>query len=207
MYPTPYGDNSLTGADMAVLISFMLGYVVVALVIYVLFALGLSRILKKYNHPQPWAAWVPVYNVWVLLELGRQPGWYALLAIAGAIPVIGPLAAVLVVVVEIFAFININKAFGKSLGGYTVLAALLTPVWALMLGFGKDQPVLARSNGPYFPPAKAEAQPQYAQAQYSQPQYPQQGQPTQQQYQAPPQQDVAGTDLTETQDPTKPPQS
>lgn len=154
-----YDGSDVSGASLAVILFVSLIYLVVAAAVYVLFALGFSKMLKKYNHPQPWAAWVPVYNIWVMLDVGRQPAWYALFVIGTIIPWIGGLFGIVVIIVEIFAIININKAFRKPVGGYTVLGALLSPVWALMLGYGKDQPDLALSNGPFFPPAQQQGQP------------------------------------------------
>ena len=44
-----------------------------ALIGYVINSFLLSRIFKKAGVEQ-WKAWVPIYNVWIMLELGNQKG-------------------------------------------------------------------------------------------------------------------------------------
>jgi len=97
-------------------------------VLYVWTALALSAVFRK-SGEQPWKAWVPIYNHIVLLQLGGYSGWLYLLIL---LPLVGPL---LVWGLLIAACYRINVAFGHGVG-MTVLAALLLPVWASILGFG-----------------------------------------------------------------------
>ena len=97
-------------------------------VLYVWTALALSAVFRK-SGEQPWKAWVPIYNQVVLLQLGGYSGWLYLLIL---LPFLGPL---LVWALLIAACYRINVAFGHGVG-MTVLAALLLPVWASILGFG-----------------------------------------------------------------------
>jgi hypothetical protein len=97
-------------------------------VLYVWTALALSAVFRK-SGEQPWKAWVPILNQVVLLQLGGYSGWLYLLIL---VPFIGPL---IVWAVLIAACYRINVAFGHGVG-MTVLAALLLPVWASILGFG-----------------------------------------------------------------------
>lgn len=96
--------------------------------LYVWTALALSAVFRKAGE-EGWKAWVPVLNVVILLQLGGLSGWLVLLAL---IPVAGALA---LWVVQVIACYRINLAFGHG-AGMTVLAALLFPVWATVLGFG-----------------------------------------------------------------------
>ena len=100
--------------------------VIVAL--YVWTALALSAVFRK-SGQQAWKAWVPVLNQIVLLNLGGLSGWLYLLVL---IPFAGP---VILWGLLIVAYYRINLSFGHGLG-MTVLAALLLPVWATILGFG-----------------------------------------------------------------------
>lgn len=100
---------------------------VFALVVYVWVAFALGAVFRKAEEPS-WPAWVPVYNTAVLLRLGGFSGWWVLL---GFVPVAD--AALYVIVVA--ACHRVNRAFAYG-AGMTVLAALLFPVWAGVLGWG-----------------------------------------------------------------------
>ena len=114
--------------------------------LYVWTALALSAVFRK-SGEESWKAWVPVLNVIVLLQLGGLSGWLVLLAL---VPIVGAFA---LWIAQILACYRINVAFGFG-AGMTVLAALLFPVWATVLGFGSarwvgaEQPAgLRRSTG------------------------------------------------------------
>ena len=96
--------------------------------LYVWTAIALSAVFRK-SGAEGWKAWVPVLNLVILLQLGGLSGWLVLLAL---IPVLG---AVALWVVQIIACYRINVAFDHG-AGMTVLAAVLFPVWATVLGFG-----------------------------------------------------------------------
>jgi hypothetical protein len=103
-------------------------FVVLWVLLYVWIALALSALFRKCGE-ESWKGWVPVYNQIVVLQLGAISGWFYLLIL---IPVVGPVA---VYVLLIVAAHRINLSFGYGTG-MTVLAALLYPVWATVLGFG-----------------------------------------------------------------------
>jgi hypothetical protein len=105
----------------------MLTFVLIV-VLYVWTALALSAVFRK-SGEQPWKAWVPILNQVVLLQLGGFSGWLFLLVL---VPFVGP---VIVWALLIVACYRINVAFGHGVG-MTVLAALVLPVWASVLGFG-----------------------------------------------------------------------
>ncbi|WP_460776121.1 DUF5684 domain-containing protein [Microbacterium sp. GXF7504] len=109
------------------------------LVLYVWTALALSRVYTKIG-VAGWKAWVPVYNAVVFLRLGGLSGWLLLLLL---IPVFG---VIFVYVAIVTSAHRINLAFGHG-AGMTVLAALLFPVWASVLGFGPAEP--DRTHEPY----------------------------------------------------------
>ena len=102
------------------------------LVVYVWTSIGLARVYTKIG-VAGWKAWVPIYNAAVFLRLGGLSGWLLLLLL---IPVFG---AVFVYVALITAAYRISVAFGYG-AGMTVLAALLFPVWASVVGFGDAEP-------------------------------------------------------------------
>jgi hypothetical protein len=102
---------------------------VIAAVAYVVTALLLSRIFKKAG-VESWKAWVPVYNSWVLLELGGQQGYWAVLAL---IPVVNIVAAIFMII----AMYHIGLSLGKS-GAFVLLAIFLPLVWLVWLALDKS---------------------------------------------------------------------
>lgn len=117
---TTIDDSTAVGLGM---LTFLL-----IVVLYVWTALALSAVFRK-SGEQPWKAWVPILNQVVLLQRGRFSGWLFLLVL---VPFVGP---VIVWALLVAACYRINVAFGHGVG-LTVLAALLLPVWASILGFG-----------------------------------------------------------------------
>ena len=122
--------------------------------LYVWAAVALSAVFRK-SGEESWKAWVPFLNLAVLLQLGGLSGWLVLLLL---VPVVGQLVVWLLLIV---AYHRINLGFGHG-AGMTVLAALLMPVWATILGFGparwlgSDQapaarrtPLVAQGGGPH----------------------------------------------------------
>ncbi|MDQ1129376.1 DUF5684 domain-containing protein [Microbacterium sp. SORGH_AS_0888] len=106
--------------------------IVPGLLVYVWTALALSRVYAKLGIAG-WKAWVPVYNAVVFLGLGGFSGWLLLLLL---IPLFG---AVFVYVAIVTSAHRVNAVFGHG-AGMTVLAALVFPVWASVLGFGGADP-------------------------------------------------------------------
>lgn len=113
-------DAAAAGIAMT-LIMFGLFFVVVA---YVVNAFLLSRIFKKAGVEQ-WKAWVPVYNTWVMYELGDQKGFWAVFMF---IPVVNIVAAVFMYI----AMYNIGMKLGKE-GAFVLLAIFLPLVWLIWL--------------------------------------------------------------------------
>lgn len=125
-YPT---TTSSTLSTVDVLIIYLIEFLVF-IVLYVITALLTAQIFKKAGVPQ-WIAWVPFYNNWKLLELGGQPGFWAVLAI---IPVVS-------IVTAIFTYISmyyIGKNLGKS-GAFVLWGILFPPVWYIWLAFDKSK--------------------------------------------------------------------
>ncbi|KAA9133909.1 DUF5684 domain-containing protein [Microbacterium caowuchunii] len=122
--------DTFTGWNLLVV---LLPTTLVGLAVYAWTALALGAVFGKLGIAG-WKAWVPVYNAVVVLGLGGLSGWLLLLML---IPVFGP---IFVFVALVTAAHRIGTAFGCG-AGMTVLAALLFPVWASVLGFGAARPV------------------------------------------------------------------
>jgi hypothetical protein len=140
-YDTTTQMSSADAAVAAAALATMMGFVLIAtLVGYVLGAFLLSRIFKKAGVEQ-WKAWVPIYNTWVMLELGEQKGYWAVLML---IPVVNLVALVFLIIAEY----KIGLKLGKE-GPFVLLAIFLPIVWLIWLAFDKStwqgaaQPVAA----------------------------------------------------------------
>lgn len=118
----------MSTADDSTGIAFGLITALLSLALYIWTALALSAVFRK-SGEEAWKAWVPFLNLAVLLRLGGMSPWFLLLLI---VPVVGQLAVWVVLVIACF---RVNVAFGHG-AGLTVVAALLFPVWASILGFG-----------------------------------------------------------------------
>ena len=151
-----YYDNSYytttydSGAAVAVGAGALLFSFIVAVIFYVVFAYFLSRIFKKANVDKPWAAWVPVYNNWKLLEVGGQQGFWAVLAF---IPVVNIASAIFMYI----AMYNVGLKLNKE-GVFVLLAIFLPPVWLIWLALdsstwddSKGAPSLAATATPVAP--------------------------------------------------------
>lgn len=136
MYDNSYYDSSTYGttstmssADAAGIALAMMGFIaVVAIISYVVYAIFLGMIFKKAGI-ESWKAWVPIYNTWVLLEMGDQPGWWSLLAL---VPFVNIVAAVFMYI----AMYHVGIKFGKE-GVFVLLAIFLPIVWLIWLAVDK----------------------------------------------------------------------
>jgi hypothetical protein len=132
-YSTP-GDQSVLAILGIVYGSLFL----VGIVVYVLYALGLSKVFAKLGEPA-WKGWVPVLNELTLLKLGGQPVWTLVLAF---IPVAN---LAYQYYFRLLAVHRIDARFGKGTG-FTVLGVLVPFVWALLLG-GKGAQLVGGAAG------------------------------------------------------------
>ena len=85
---------------------------------------GVWKTFVKARKPG-WASLVPVYNVWVLLQIADRPGWWIILLF---IPLVNLVVAVLI-------SISLANRFGKGTGfglGLAFLGLIFYPI----LGFG-----------------------------------------------------------------------
>lgn len=166
-YTSSYEYSTYSPAESAAMAGMSIGVIIFSVILwiglYVFLAVCLMKIFAKAGRQDTWAAWVPIYNMWVLFEIAGRPGWWALSFLLGFIPVVG---AIVALIVTIIAMIDLAKSFGKDTG-YAVLLILLPIVGYPMLAFGD-----AQYRGPAGPEgAKAGVAP--AAPQYQQPVAPQ----------------------------------
>lgn len=140
-YSPPPIDAANNPAYVGILIFAIIVGLIIAAIAYVVMALLLSKIFKKAGVGE-WKAWVPVYNSWILLELGGQKGYWAILAL---IPIVNIVAAIFMYI----AMYNIGLNFGKD-GAFVLLAIFLPLVWFIWLAVDKSvwkgSPVVASAE-------------------------------------------------------------
>jgi hypothetical protein len=123
---TSTDDAALSVAGLAFIIVVLFVTVVMFAISYAICSFLLSKIFKKAGIPQ-WIAWVPVYNVWKILELGGQQGFWALL---GLLPFVGIISLIYVYI----AMYYIGRRFGKE-DWFVVLAIIVPVLWLGWLAF------------------------------------------------------------------------
>jgi hypothetical protein len=142
----PYGpdNHTVAAAFFAIFGATVLIGLLIAVAVYVVTALAMSTFFRKVG-VKPWIAWVPFYNTWVLLEVGGQRGWFALLSII-------PYGSIVTTIFLIIAMYRIGIAFRKP-GGFVVLGVFLPFAWAFVLGSRTEvyDPQLITAAG-YPPP-------------------------------------------------------
>lgn len=97
---------------------------VIALVLHVWYAIGLSRVLAAHGG-EPWRAWVPLVNEAEVFRLGRIDPVRAVLLVVPFVNVYG-------LVLKARAAHRLGEGSGRG-AGTTALAVLLPPAWAMVL--------------------------------------------------------------------------
>ncbi len=114
---------------------------IVYLIVFIVILASLWKIYTKAGKPG-WAGIVPIYNLWVLLEIVGRPSWWFWMFIGGAIlsmiPILNFLIAIGLLVISIMIMLDLAKSFGKG-GGYVVGMIFLPFIFYPILGFGSAQ--------------------------------------------------------------------
>lgn len=150
-YSDSYYTSSVDSSTaFAVGAGFIIFTLILSIAMYLVSGYFLSRIFKKANIDKPWAAWVPVYNNWKLLEIGGQQGFWAVLAF---IPLVNIVSAVFMYI----AMYNVGLKLQKE-GAFVLLAIFLPPVWLIWLALdsstwdnSQGAPSLATTAAPVAP--------------------------------------------------------
>ena len=129
-------EGAAAGGIMAVIAGFLVFFIILIIALYVYSALALMAIAKRTGTPNGYLAWIPIANVYLITQIGKQSGWWTLGLLVGVIPFLGGLA---LVALEVFLFWKLAEACKKP-GWWGVLT--LIPVANLVilgiLAWGKD---------------------------------------------------------------------
>ena len=117
--------------DTGIAVVAIVVWLVFAAILYVWSSLATAKLFVKLGEPA-WKGWVPIVNTITLLVRGGYSGVWV-------VALFFPIVQIAGLVVFCFALHRISVQFGKG-AGFTVLAILVYPVWATILGFGAARP-------------------------------------------------------------------
>ena len=115
-----YGSNNVTLVFSGV----MFAVFFVSILLAIISLVAMIKVYKKLGLPG-WGAIVPIYGQWILLKAVDLPGWLSILPVANWIAII-------------VANYRLAGKFGKS-AGFGLGLVFLTPIFYMILGFGKDK--------------------------------------------------------------------
>ncbi len=72
-------NNEPSAAGIAALGAFVIFGIIVGLGAYIYFSLALQTIAKKTNTPNGWLAWIPIANLFLMLNISKKPLWWFIL--------------------------------------------------------------------------------------------------------------------------------
>jgi hypothetical protein len=163
---TQYAQYAPMG--LGLLFGFGLIMVAIALIIcaavYVYSSLATMYLAKKIGTKNPWLAWIPVANLYLISQMAGMPWWPILFLIGCFIPGIGALFAIALLVFFYIWFWKIFEKVGKP--GWWILLLLIPAVgqiiYLVLLGvaaWGKNgapkQPGAPSMPASPMPPATA----------------------------------------------------
>jgi hypothetical protein len=119
------GTATTLGPNNAGVIIFLVAFYAVVLGIGVLMIVSLWKIFEKANRPG-WAAIIPIYNTYVMLEICGRPGWWLILMF---IPFVS-------FVIAIILFMDLAKMFGQS-GAFAIGLLFLPFIFFRFWGSGQ----------------------------------------------------------------------
>jgi len=73
------------------------------LAVYIFQSVCLSRIAKKTNTENPWLAWIPIANVYLMVKISQKPDWWFLLFF---VPLVN-------IVIGVIIWMEISKRLNK----------------------------------------------------------------------------------------------
>ncbi|HUU21388.1 MAG TPA: DUF5684 domain-containing protein [Phycisphaerae bacterium] len=114
---------------------------IIWLAVVVLTIVGMWKVFTKAGQPG-WAAIIPIYNWYVLLQIAGKPTWWLILILL--VPVANLVCAIL-------ALLAVAERFGKG-AGFAVGLVFLAPIFFPILGLGSAQYVGAAAAPPVSAP-------------------------------------------------------
>ena len=121
------------GAGSAGMAGYFLAFgaiaIVLAIAVYIYVALAVMFIAKKTKTKNPWLAFIPIANFYLLTQIAKKNAWWTLILLAVFVPVIGGLVVGAVAIW--FFWIVVEKI---KFPGWTSLLLIIPVVNLIMLG-------------------------------------------------------------------------
>ena len=119
---------TLTEADTAALLGTLAVFGIIGLIFAVVGIIVMWKVFTKAGQPG-WASIIPIYNLYVLTQIGGRPGWWTILLLIPGVNVI------------VFAILSIDiaKSFGKDAVFGVVGLWLFSIIGFAILAFGGAQ--------------------------------------------------------------------
>lgn len=137
------GESSASGFEglVEIVLAFFLVFCIIALIVYLLKAIGRYKLFKKAN-VEGWKAFIPIYNTYVECEItGISTYWVLISIVIGfCSSFLGPLAFLGYIAQLYFSIIlslSLARSYGKT-EAFGICMFLLGPIFYPMLGFGKS---------------------------------------------------------------------
>lgn len=121
-------DASYDAGAAAAMAGLGIGMMIFYLLVYLFYGYCMYKIFQKAGRDDAWAAFIPIYNIIVLLDIVKKPAWWLILF--------------LIPFVNLYASWMVNdrlaKGFGKETPLYTVLLFFLGFIFIPVLALGSD---------------------------------------------------------------------
>ncbi|MBI2572843.1 hypothetical protein HYV86_03210 [Candidatus Woesearchaeota archaeon] len=115
-------EASMAGAMVGLLMTFGLFIFILVIALYVYTSLAIMKIAQRLKVKNPWLAWIPIANLYLLTQCAQVPWWTMLVILVSWVPLIGGLA---VAAVSVWWWWKIAERRGKE-GWWGVL--MLIPI-------------------------------------------------------------------------------
>lgn len=130
-------ENPLLNENSGLAAGIGAGMIIFYLIVYAFIAFCLYKIFQKAGKENAWAAFIPIYNFVVLLEVIGKPIWWIVMLI---IPCVNLYFLVM-------TYIELGKRFGKDTVWSVIFLLFLGIIGLPMLAFGDAQ---------YTPPSESD---------------------------------------------------
>jgi hypothetical protein len=115
------------GGILAAIVAFIATFALILAGMALFYCVCFWKVFSKADQPG-WAAFIPIYNIVVMLQIVGRPTWWVLLCL---IPFVN-------FIVFIILFLDLAKSYGKDTM-FALGLILLTPIFLPILAFGSAQ--------------------------------------------------------------------
>ncbi len=105
-------------------------FIILELAIYIYVCLCIFLIAKKLDVPNPWIAWIPIAQIWTIVNCAGKPWWWILLLL---VPIVN-------IIIGIVLWMSITENLGKNKWlGLLMLLPIVNFVYIGILAFSKEE--------------------------------------------------------------------